>query len=336
MTDLSKQGAVDYKISVIVPVYKVEKYLERCVDSIRNQTYKNLEIILVDDGSEDNCPEICDRYSRLDERIKVIHQKNAGLSAARNMGLKVATGEYIALVDSDDYINCNMFADMMEQLHLKKADIVMCDCKYVYDTDEDADVNEKASGAEVISVDGREAQYYAYRDDYNRIAYTVAWNKIYRRELFEGISYPVGRIHEDEARTHQLLYRANKIVYVKYPYYFYFQRKDSIVGKKISRANLQQLDAYADKLRFYMEKREYELWRMEASHSMHMVCYQQGLFEKDRIKISIRKEQSGNSLTNEIKKYKAIAGIPLVLRLEILLFIYFPRLYFKVWRFKKD
>ena len=206
MTNLIKQEP--FKISVIVPVYKVEQYLERCVDSIINQTYRNLEIILVDDGSPDRCPEICDRYSEADSRIKAIHRKNGGLSAARNTGLKAATGDYIALVDSDDYININMFADMMEQLLLHKADIVMCDCKYVYDIDDKTDITEKAVNPKITSIDGRIAQYYSYKDDYTRIVFNVAWNKIYKRKLFDGITYPEGRIHEDEARTHRLIYKA--------------------------------------------------------------------------------------------------------------------------------
>ncbi|MCF0156053.1 MAG: glycosyltransferase, partial [Veillonella sp.] len=114
------------KISVIVPIYNVEPYIHQCVDSIINQTYKDLEIILVDDGSPDNCGKICDEYAAKDDRVKVIHRPNGGLSAARNSGLDVATGEYIAFVDSDDYIACNMYSDMMEFMLKHKLDIVVC------------------------------------------------------------------------------------------------------------------------------------------------------------------------------------------------------------------
>lgn len=116
------------KISVIIPVYKVEKYIHRCVESVRNQEYKNLEILLIDDGSPDNCPQICDDYVENDKRIKVIHQHNQGVSVARNTGLKVATGDYITFIDSDDYIDSNMYQKMMEIIEKYDSEVVMCDC----------------------------------------------------------------------------------------------------------------------------------------------------------------------------------------------------------------
>ena len=116
------------KISVIIPVYNAEKYLKRCVDSVRIQTYSNLEIILVDDGSPDQCPAMCDTFAAADDRIKVIHKENGGVAAARNTGLDVATGEYLTFVDSDDYIDSVMYAEMMKQVEAYSCDIVICDC----------------------------------------------------------------------------------------------------------------------------------------------------------------------------------------------------------------
>ncbi len=335
MIDSIKEKTHNYKISVIVPIYKVEDYLERCVDSIINQSYKNLEIILVDDGSPDNCSEICDRYAKLDSRIKVIHQKNGGLSCARNSGLRIATGDFISLVDSDDYINSNMYADLIEQIIVHKADIAMCDCEYVYEKDTLVKVNEKPDSLEVSVLDGKKAQYMAFRDDISRIVFNVAWNKLYRKELFQNISYPEGRIHEDEARTHQLMYNASKIVYLKYPYYYYFQRKDSIVGMRISKKNLQLLEAYADKLKFYREKKENKLWKMEVSHSMHMVCYQQKLFDDEKMSIDIIREAQGKILLKEIKRYESISDLSIALKFEIILFVLFPKMYYKVWKMRK-
>ena len=116
------------KISVIIPVYNAEKYLKRCVDSVREQTYGNLEIILVDDGSPDGCPQMCDTFAAEDDRIKVIHKENAGVAAARNTGLAAAGGEYLTFVDSDDYIDPVMYAEMMKQAERGSCDLVMCDC----------------------------------------------------------------------------------------------------------------------------------------------------------------------------------------------------------------
>ena len=123
------------KVSIIVPIYKVEKYLNRCIDSILNQTYKNIEVILVDDGSPDRCGAICDNYSKIDKRIKVIHKKNEGLAEARNAGIKIATGEYISFVDSDDFINKNMYKVLYENAIKYDADISMCQFKYIYPDD---------------------------------------------------------------------------------------------------------------------------------------------------------------------------------------------------------
>lgn len=136
-------------ISVIVPVYKVEKYLHRCVDSIINQTYKNLEIILVDDGSPDNCPKICDEYAQKDQRIKVIHKKNAGISEARNAGLEIAQGEFVAFVDSDDYIDSTMYEKMLLLAQKEKNDLVLCGFKKVSEDGKIENFNEKIMQEEI-------------------------------------------------------------------------------------------------------------------------------------------------------------------------------------------
>ncbi len=134
---------MNQKISVIVPIYKVENYLHRCVDSIINQTYTNLEIILVDDGSPDNCPMICDKYVKKDSRIRVIHKKNGGLSDARNAGINIATGEYIGFVDSDDYISLHFYQRLMNVMKVSDSDIVECEIKKFKDNDKIYDIENK-------------------------------------------------------------------------------------------------------------------------------------------------------------------------------------------------
>jgi glycosyltransferase involved in cell wall biosynthesis len=331
MTDMQKVN-MNHKISVIVPVYKVEQYLNRCVDSILNQTYINLEVILVDDGSKDRCPEICDDYAKKDSRIRVIHKENGGLSSARNEGLKCATGEVISLVDSDDYINSNMYTDLMKQMIDNDADIAMCGYKYVYDSGIDSRIRNHDVNAEIVLFDGRQSQFQAFESYEKRVTFTVAWNKLYKKYLFEGITYPDGRIHEDEARTHALLYKANKIAFVDYPYYYYFQRKDSIVGQKVSKANLQLLDAYLDKLIFYRENNEKELWSMQAIHSMHMACYLKKRFDDAKEELNIIGEPEWKRLTAELKRYKQSGIMKASKKAEISFFSTLPAMYYEVWK----
>ena len=323
---------INYKISVIVPVFRVERYLHRCIDSIINQTYRNLEIILVDDGSDDGCPAICDQYAKEDERVRVIHKENGGLSAARNAGIKVASGEIISLVDSDDYINCNMYADMIKQLIDNDADIVMCDYKYVYLDDADDEINKCNDDPVITITDGKRAQFQASGSYETRVTYTVAWNKLYKRELFDGITYPDGRIHEDEARTHRLLYRTDKIVYINYPYYYYFQRKDSIIGKKVSKANLQLLDAYLDKLSFYRENNEKELWSIEAIHTMHMACYLKKQIEDAEILTVVDKEPQWKKICDELKQYHKAGCLKMSQKVEAIFYCKFPDIYYWLWK----
>ncbi len=335
MTD-NIHNLIEYgKISVIVPVYRVEQYLKRCVDSILGQTYKNIELILVDDGSDDMCPGICDSYAKQDSRVRVIHKSNGGLSSARNEGLKHATGNIISLVDSDDYINCNMYSDMMKQMAETDADIVMCDYKIVYTEIEDEQIKNVNDAISVLLTDGKEAQYQAYDSYEKRVTYAVAWNKLYKKELFEGITYPENRIHEDEARTYQLFYRAKKIAYIRYPYYYYFQRRDSIVGKKISRINLQLLDAYIDKLEFYRLNNEKDLWELEAFHSMHMTCYVKRKFGTEKIRINFLSEPQWKRLRIELKHYTEMNITSLREKLEIFFFISWFAAYYKIWSMLK-
>ena len=200
------------KISVIVPIYKVEKYIHRCIDSIINQTYKNLEIILVDDGSPDSCPRICDEYAKKDKRIKVIHKENGGLSDARNKGVDIATGDYIAFVDSDDYIHPNMYEVLIYELEKNNSDIALCKYKIVY---EKSKIKTEIDGKfEVYSLNNLQALDSMYGKD--GVDFIVAWNKLYKKDLFNKIRYPVGKIHEDEYTTYKLLFASKNVIYIEY------------------------------------------------------------------------------------------------------------------------
>ena len=172
-------------ISVIVPVYNVEKYLEKCIDSILSQTFKNFEIILVDDGSTDSCGIICDEYERLDNRVKVIHKINGGLSSARNSGLEIASGEYVAFVDSDDWIDKNMYQELYNEAKKNNADIVQC--KFIKAKDENVSIyNNEFNEVEVIG--NLDALCNLYNE--RCIETVVTWNKLYKRYLFNDIVFP--------------------------------------------------------------------------------------------------------------------------------------------------
>lgn len=213
------------KISIIVPFYNVEKYASKCIESIINQTYKNLEIILVDDGSKDNCGKICDEFAKKDKRIKVIHKTNGGLSDARNAGIKEATGNYIGFVDSDDYIESDMYEYLLNLLEKNNADISICGVGEVYEDFEEESIKTKE---DVIIYDNKEALKELLLDKKIR---SHAWDKLYKKELFNNIFYPKGRKMEDVGTTYKLFNKANRIVYGEKIKYHYLQRKNSIMGK---------------------------------------------------------------------------------------------------------
>lgn len=211
------------KISIVVPIYKVEKYLNKCVESILKQTYKNLEIILVDDGSPDLCGEICDRYKQKDNRIIVIHQENKGLSGARNTGLSRATGKYICFIDSDDYIKQNMIETLFNNLKLTNSDISICGFSQVGE-DEIIEKAQKESTIEVMNKETclKKILYHKYNID------IVTWNKLYKKELFNNIKFPEGKIYEDFATIPFLIDKANGICCTNQKMYYYVQREGSI------------------------------------------------------------------------------------------------------------
>ena len=225
-----------YKISVIVPVYKTEQYLKRCVDSIINQTYPNLEIILVDDGSPDHCPEICDRFAETDKRIKVIHTQNAGVSAARNAGLDVATGEYLAFVDSDDYIESTMYEEMMTLVQKSSCDLIMCDCVKEFPDHTELYTHDIRSG--YYSKRELQTEYYPHLLMMENVEYPATISNglcLFKKELLRGnsekeeIRYIPGiRFSEDLLFGAQLMRNTESFFYMKgKAFYHYFMNPAS-------------------------------------------------------------------------------------------------------------
>ena len=220
-------------ISVVVPVYKVERYLKDCIDSLLAQTYRNLEIILVDDGSPDNCPQICDDLANQNEQIRVIHQHNQGLSEARNSGLKASKGTYIVFIDSDDYIEDTFIEKLYNAIEHSNSDIGVCAFYY---TSEDGKKDERLYHdpcPRYICMNAYEAIQDVF--SYPNLLGVTAWNKMYKTNLFidNDILYPKGMLHEDEFTTYKLLDNAEKIVYVDEPLYHYRQRGNSIMKQNI-------------------------------------------------------------------------------------------------------
>ena len=211
-------------LSIIVPVYDVERYLPKCIDSILAQTFTDFELILVDDGSPDNCPALCDAAAAKDARIRVLHQKNGGLSAARNAGLDVARGEWIGFVDSDDYIAPEMYETLYKAVQSTGADLALCD--YVKVDETGALCTQTHVAVPQKSLTGRELLQKAYWTTVQ-----IACNKLYHRTIFAQLRYPVGKLNEDFFVIPEICLNTQKAVVVPDVLYYYVQRGDSIMGK---------------------------------------------------------------------------------------------------------
>lgn len=217
------------KISIAVAVYNSEAYLEGTLNSLVCQTYRNLEIILVDDGSTDRCPEICDRYAETDSRVKVIHKENGGLYSSRNVGIENATGVYIAFLDGDDWVEADMYEKMLSALKEEDADLVVCRYRWVYQNetvDASTDMAAIMEGQEILAK-------YLEEDDRFQIQ-NAAWNKLYKRTLLEGLRFPA-RWYEDMLFTIRLLDKPQRSVYLDRAYHNYLcDRNSSIMNKGIN------------------------------------------------------------------------------------------------------
>lgn len=240
-------------VSVIIPVYKVEQYLDRCVESVLQQSYTNLEILLVDDGSPDRCGMMCDQWAEKDHRIRVIHKENGGLSDARNAGLDAATGEYIFFVDSDDYIAADMVQKLYDALITNYADMSICNFLQVDEAGVPLDEEENRTPPirdEVLTGDGailRMAEKGGW-------FYHMAWNKLYQKELFHSIRYPKGKLCEDVFIAHLLLGHCEKVACTSYAGYYYVQRTGSIMHSRNTRYYIHKTEAFLDRAVYAYER----------------------------------------------------------------------------------
>lgn len=236
------------KISVIVPVYKVEPYLDKCISSIVNQTYKNLEIILVDDGSPDNCPAMCDAWAEKDSRIRVIHKTNGGLSDARNAGMAVATGELMAFVDSDDWIAPDMYEYLYQRLAEDNSDIAACGVQMVW---EDKTPSRMLTQEGNCVLNQEEAMRAIIEESWLK---QPVWYKLYKTALVRDILFPVEKYHEDVFWSYQAVESAKKVSVSDHVGYYYLQRGGSIMGAGYSLKRLDAVEAKVQRCAYIQER----------------------------------------------------------------------------------
>ena len=254
-------------ISVIIPVYKVEEYLNDCVASVTAQTHQNLEIILVDDGSPDRCPEMCDAWAEKDSRIRVIHKSNGGLSDARNAGLDAASGDYIAFVDSDDYIRTDMLEKLLAAVLRTGSDIAACGIQ-----------NFGAARGVWGCQDFTGTPEEIFAKLYNDTSYPVAaWNKLYRRDCWESLRFPVGKICEDCFTTYRLIHNARRIVMIPEALYCYRIRPESIMTASFTPKRMDEEEAWRCNYQFIethypaLRKMAFDFYLLKVNVLMHAI-----------------------------------------------------------------
>lgn len=313
-------------ISVIVPVYNVEKYLRKCIDSIINQTYKALEIILVDDGSPDNCGLICDEYAEKDSRVRVIHKENGGLSDARNAGLDIADGEYIMFVDSDDFVECDMCETLYTRLMKDKSDMSLCSIMCV---DEGSNQIQDNLSLNVDDAVLTKSEAISKFGTHNACAYVVAWNKLYKRFLWQNIRFPIGRLHEDEFVAHKLIDKCEKISTVSKRLYNYFQRCNSIMSSNYSVRRLDAIQAYIERLQ-YMLKQDI---LAPVPYTIHLIinAMLQAYSKLDLSDVGIHKTvKSYKEMVNKFYLNILCKQIPVKTKVHLTVFTISPKIYKKL------
>ncbi|MCF2639879.1 glycosyltransferase family 2 protein [Fusobacterium varium] len=231
-------------MTVIIPVYNVEKYIAKCLESVLKQTYKNIEIVIIDDGTKDSSGMICDDYAKKDFRIKVIHQKNQGLSGARNTGLKIATGDYITFLDSDDFIDEKMLEEMLLALKKNNADIV--ECGTIYCNEDETFIRENTKDELRVYKNEYQIKELVFLGNIT----TTSWGKLYKKKLFKNFEFPLGKYHEDTFTTYKLLHLSSKTIVLNKSFYYYRQVNGSIMNSKFNIKHLDSIDATIERSKF--------------------------------------------------------------------------------------
>lgn len=315
-------------ITIVVPIYKVEDYLHRCVNSLLEQTYKNLEIILVNDGSPDGCGAICDEYAKFDDRIKVIHKTNGGLSDARNAGIEAAQGNYISFVDSDDWVHQEFISNLYKLLVKTNSDISICN--FIKTSSES--INLEITTGDTFQFNNYESLKQLTNDKYY-IQMVVAWGKLYKRSLFDNIRFPIGRVHEDEFITYKLLYKANKVVLTTSQLLYYWQRQDSIMGSGFNIKHKNDIFAALEERAEFFSKVGY----MDLSNNTYKVIFKNYISVSSKINATKTKQELNISI-NTLKKNLRNGSHGLAFKIFFELYFLLPSLIitvYKVYKFLK-
>ena len=288
------------EVSIIVPVYQVEKYIRQCVDSILAQTFTDFELILVDDGSKDQSGQICDEYARIDERVKVIHKENGGLSDARNKGMDQINGNYFMFVDSDDYIAPTMIECLYKSIMNNNADIAVCNFLYFFENDRKKDFSTNIK-SEILT--GREI-FYNRKNERNFGIWTVVWNKLYKRETCGKVRFRFGKYHEDEFWANDIYQMNIRVVTIPECLYYYRQRGDSIMGKKSIERDFDIIEAFHERIYIYLQEEEYseQAYKVLIYSLEHLEESKKLITNEDERKKYIRAEKRTLDIVNQLKQ----------------------------------
>ncbi len=311
-------------ISVIVPVYNVESYLEKCLDSIINQTYSNIEIILINDGSTDSSFEICKKYKKKDKRIILINKKNGGLSSARNAGIEKFTGNYLLFVDSDDYIERDMVEKLYNNIMSNDADISVCN---FFITEKGIDKKNNSCKNFIIK---DETKYNFLYNSYS-LQTILSWNKLYKKHIFKDIRYPKDLLHEDQYIIEEILNKAKTINYMTKEFLYHYVQRDQSIMKTFNVKRFDVIKGLEKRINFFNSINRNDLvirTKVEKLQSLYFLLNSSKFFKfKESEKTIIQLYNSDYvQLAEELKKER----LDLKSRIKLILILYFPKIYNRI------
>ena len=290
------------EVSIIVPVYQVEKYIRQCVDSILAQTFTDFELILVDDGSKDKSGQICDEYTRMDTRVKVIHKENGGAADTRNRGVNQAVGNYVMFVDSDDYLAPTMLECLYRNILNENADIAACNYLYFFENDRKKDF---ATNVQSEVLTGTEIFYYR-KNERNYGFWTVVWNKLMKREIVGKVKFRSGKYYEDEFWANEIYQMDIKIVTIPECLYYYRQHENSTMRQKKIARSLDLIEAYQERIYIYLQEQKYsgQAYKVLVYSLEHLEESKRLITNEDERKKYIQAEKRTKDIVNQLKKRK--------------------------------
>lgn len=309
-------------VSVIVPIYNVELFLNKCIDSIISQTYYNLEIILVNDGSTDHSLEICQSYK--DSRIIIVNKSNGGLSSARNAGLDVMSGDYIFFLDSDDWIEEDCIEVLVNEIESNFVDIIQCQ---FLSTIDDQSIITKNDDLKIEVLTNIEA-LKSFHHEVN----TITWNKLYKSFIFKTLRFPEGKIHEDHFTTYKAVFLAKKIAIINQSFIYYRQRANSIMSSSFSKKRLDIIEAQEEKVNFMLDFGDIELYKLALLEYTYRLINSYEMykhhFPQDSITL-LQLQEKAKILNNQILR----TNISVKNKLKFVFFAYFPKSFIKFRNF---